>query len=320
MVYTDRWHLWRYWSARNRLRRIILREAPDVVHSNDLPTHQIVSDAARGTGIPRVCHHRFFYDGACIDWLNKFDAERHLFISHSLMEDLTSRSKRLRTSSRAVVHDGLPIPCLPTNDERREIRKKLGLPLDRVIVLFAGQVIELKGVADLLRAWLLLPSHLRECAELLMVGDDLQKQGAYRLAMENLARELGCPARFVGFQKDAQPWQRTADIAVVPSHAEPLGLVVLEAMSLGVPVVGCSVGGIRETIVDQGTGLLVPPRSPAELAAALARLIADADLRRQLGEQGRQRCEEVFSLQAHVRAVVNEYAWVLRAGKAVAAS
>jgi glycosyltransferase involved in cell wall biosynthesis len=161
---------------------------------------------------------------------------------------------------------------------------------------------------------------LQERAELIFVGDDLQKQGAYRLAMENLARELRCSGRFVGFQKNVQEWQMACDIAVVPSHVEPLGTVVLEAMCLGVPVVGCSVGGIREAVVDRRTGLLVPPRSPEALSAALARLIGDAELRRQLGEQGRRRCEDIFSLEAHVGAVVKEYQSVLSSRQEAAVS
>lgn len=320
MYFTDRWHLFRYWSARKRIRRLIVREAPDIVHSNDLPTHQIISDATRGTGIPRICHHRFVYDHACLDWLNKFGGERHIFISHSLMEDLTTQSLRLHSSERAVVHDGLPLPTVPSSEERNQARKKLGLPLDRVIVLFAGQIIELKGVEDLLLAWSLLPERVRACSDLLFVGEDLQKQGAYRRTMETKARELGCSARFLGFQQHVQEWQMACDIAAVPSRVEPLGLVVLEAMSLGVPVVACSVGGIRETVVDGQTGLLVPPRSPDKLAEALARLIVDADLRQRLGEQGRRRCEEQFSLQAHVRAVVKQYNTVLSPSRSATVS
>ncbi len=54
----------------------VLREyGPDVVHSNDLPTHQIVGDAARGLGMPRICHHRFPFEGPAVDWLNKAGAE-----------------------------------------------------------------------------------------------------------------------------------------------------------------------------------------------------------------------------------------------------
>jgi len=310
MYFTDPWHMWRYWRARRCLRRMISRERPDVVHSNDLQTHQIVSDAARGLGIPRICHHRFTFDGPCLDWLNKFGAEHHIFISYSLMEELIGRSEGLRESSRTVVYDGLPILEPPTPEARLAARKKLGLLADRRIVLFAGQIIEIKGVADLIRAWSLLLPRWRDRAELLILGEDFQQQGAYRRKMEELARTLECPVHFVGFQKDVREWQMAADVAVVPSHIEPLGLVALESMALGLPVVATAVGGICETVCHGLTGLLVPPRSPEKLAEALDRMLGDEMLCATFGARGRERCEEIFDLRAHVDNVVEQYSSV----------
>jgi len=211
-----------------------------------------------------------------------------------------------------VVYDGLPLPPPPTPVARRRARERLGLPADRAVVTFAGQIIERKGVADLLQAWGLLSPPLRVASELLIIGDDVEGKGKYRVAMEGLARELGCPARFVGFQKDVATWLLASDVAVVPSHAEPLGNATLEAMALGLPVVGSAVGGIPEMIVHEETGLLAPPRAPEQLAAALARLFADPALRSRYGEAGRRRCETYFSLEAHTRAVLAEYRQVLR--------
>ncbi len=320
IYFTDKWHWLRYRKARNALRRTLLRERPDIVHSNDLPTHQIVSDALRGTGIPEVCHHRWVFDGAAADWLNKFGAARHLFVSQFLMAQLSGESERLRRSERAVVHDGLPLPPAPVDADRLHARHQLSLAAGRVHVTIAGQVIERKGVADLLHAWSMLDRALRERADLLIVGDDLEKQGAYRAAMEQLSAQLGCNARFVGFQRNVGTWLLATDIAVVPSHVEPLGNATLEAMAYALPVLGSTAGGIPEMVVDGETGLLVPPRAPAELCAALARLIADAELRRRLGMQGRRRCEVGFSLQVHVQAVLAQYHHVLSAAHARAPS
>ncbi len=311
MYFTDKWHLLRYWRARNRLRGLLRRERPDVIHSNDLPTHQIVSDAARTLGTPRVCHHRFPYDGACIDWLNKFGAERHLFVSESFMADMIGQSANLRDSDRNVVHDGIPVPNFPLAGDRQRVRKRLGLPLDRQIVLFAGQMIEVKGIADLLRAWALLETKLKERSILVLVGEDQQQQGAYRRAMEKLAEVLNIRVCFTGFRPNVADWQMAADVAVVPSHVEPFGLVTVEAMSYGLPVIGTAVGGLCETIVAEETGLLVPPRSPEQLAQALTRLLTSAATRQQFGEAGRRRCEEKFSIEAHTQKVLEEYNQVL---------
>jgi glycosyltransferase involved in cell wall biosynthesis len=311
--FTDRWHLWRYWRSRSALRGLLQRERPDIIHSNDLPTHQALSGAARGLGIPCVAHHRYPFPGTALDWFNKFGAARHLFVSRALMEEICQESSRLRESPRAVVYDGLTLPPRPAPAERQQARRQLGLEDDRTSVLFAGQIVERKGVADLLRAWMLLDADLRSGAELLIIGEDLQGGGQYRQAMQHLAAELHCPARFVGFQKDVRPWLLAADVAVVPSHVEPLGNATLEAMSFALPVIGGAVGGIPEMVVPEETGLLVPPRNPEQLAAALTRLLADPELRRRYGDQGRQRCEKCFSLQAHAQSVLREYAHVIPA-------
>jgi glycosyltransferase involved in cell wall biosynthesis len=309
--FTDKLHWLEYRQARKALLDILRREQPDLVHSNDLPTHQMVSDAARWLRIPRVCHHRWIFKGVAIDWLNKFGADQHLFVSRALMEMLSAESQTLAQSPRAVVYDGLPLPELPTADERLEARRKLQLPLDKPVVLFAGQIIERKGVADLLCGWSMLSDSWHGRAELVVVGDDLAGEGAYRREMEALAGDLKCPIRFLGFQKNVPEWLTAADIVIVPSHAEPLGNTTLEAMAYGLPVIGSNVGGIPEMIVDERTGLLISPKSPCDLAVALDRLLSTPPLRQRMGIAARRRCEEMFSLEAHVKAVLQQYEVVL---------
>jgi glycosyltransferase involved in cell wall biosynthesis len=284
-----------------------------VVHANDLPTSQMVGRAAWRSEIPRVCHHRWIFEGGATDWLNKFGSERHLFVSQALMDRLCQRSATLAECPRAVVHDGLPLEPMPTEADRAAARRELQLAADRPLVLFAGQIIERKGVADLLRAWQLLPVELQKGADLVLIGDDLESRGEYRRRMEELAGEIGCPARFMGFQRNVSAWLTAADVAVVPSHVEPLGNATLEAMAHGLPVLACRVGGIPEMIVDGESGLLAPPHDPAALAAGLRRLLEQAALRRALGQAARERCEVKFSLTAHVEAVVDQYRQVLGA-------
>jgi glycosyltransferase involved in cell wall biosynthesis len=307
MCHTSKWGWWRYYLARRNLRRLCRQVKPDIVHSNDLQTHQIVSDAALGLGVPRLCHHRFIFPGPALDWLNKRGAELHIAISRAVRDELCGQSAKLAASKWVTVHDGIPIPPEPSDADRAAARSALGLPPDIPIVLFAGQVIELKGVADLLRAWALVAPELRNRAELVVAGEDRQTGGQYLEAMRQLSGELGIRVRFTGFVADIGIWQMVATVAVVPSHLEPLGLVSLEAMVRTVPVIGTNVGGIPEVVVDGETGLLVPPKSPPALAAALTRLLADGDLRTRFGRAGRNRCTDVFGIDTHVRNILAAY-------------
>jgi glycosyltransferase involved in cell wall biosynthesis len=286
---------------------MIQRFKPDIVHSNDLPTHQFVSNAALGLGIPRICHHRWIFPGSGINWLNKFGAERHLFVSKGLMDELCGNSAKLAAASCAVLYDGLPMPALPTEHDRLEARVKLGLPKEKSVVLFAGQIIERKGVADLLHAWKRLQPKYGATATLVIVGDDVAGKGAYRIEMEELAGELQVDVAFKGFQTNVADWLIASDVVMVPSHAEPLGNATLEAMAQCRPVIGGNVGGIPEMVVHEETGLLVPPKNPVELAAAIERLLLNRDEAQRFGNAARRRCEELFSLDAHIQNVVAEY-------------
>jgi len=117
---------------------------------------------------------------------------------------------------------------------------------------------------------------------------------------------------FAGYRDDAARVVAAADVFALPSWTEGLPLVVLEAMALGRPVVATPVGGTPELVVDEETGLLVPPRDVAALAAALTRVLGDGALGRRLGEAGRRRVAERFSAEATSREVLALYDEVAR--------
>lgn len=311
LALTDKLGWWRYKSAQRKLRQVLIEAQPDVVHANDLPTSQMIAQASGQLGIPRVCHHRWLFEGEAIDWLNKFGAERHIFVSEPFMNEMCGNSAKLRGSSRVMIHDCVPIPVEPSDADRSEARRRLGLSLNKQLVLFAGQMTERKGIADLLHAWQMLPAEVAANSDLCLIGDDLEHNGVYRHEMEKLAAQLGVNARFFGYRSDVFEWIVASDICVVPSHVEPFGLAVLEGMAHCRPVIGARVGGIPSMIVDGESGILVSSGAPRELAEALARLLGDRKLQREFGQAARCRCEDRFSQSAHVGAIVDQYRQVV---------
>ena len=144
---------------------------------------------------------------------------------------------------------------------------------------------------------------------LTIVGD-----GPLRLALEGQASSLGLVGvDLLGEVNDVRPYLDGADIFVLSSTSEGMPMSVLEAMAAGLPVVASSVGGIPEAVVDDATGVLVPPARPSELGAALEQLIADRDLRRRLGDAGRERAEDAFSLEEWRRKHIELYESLLTA-------
>jgi glycosyltransferase involved in cell wall biosynthesis len=151
----------------------------------------------------------------------------------------------------------------------------------------------------------------------LIVGDSVSQ--AYRDGLEAYAAALGLGQRvvFTGFRRDVPALLSAVSVSVLPSLSEGLSNVVLEAMAAGVPVVATSVGGTPEIVDDGVTGLLVPPRDAGALADAISSLLTDPARRQTIGEAGRRRVEERFSLEAMVLATEQLYERLLReAGQA----
>ncbi len=180
-------------------------------------------------------------------------------------------------------------------------------------LLFVGLMRHYKGVDVLIRALALLPGEAR----LMLAGD-----GPLRGEWERLCAELGLQQRvsFLGRVPDeALPGlYQAADVFVLPaiSRAEALGLVIVEAMMSGLPCVTTEIGSGTSYLVQDGlSGYVVPPRSPAALAEALNRLIADPALRARMGAAGRARALQQFTLEKMLADVEAIYREVLRSSQ-----
>jgi len=159
-----------------------------------------------------------------------------------------------------------------------------------------------KGHADLLAAAAILESRGVH-AQYLLVSD-----GVLRPQLEELARALGLDVFFLGRRADVPSLLARCDLVVHPSWAEGFPNAVLEAMCAARPVVATRVGGIPEVMQDHVHGLLVEPRRPAELAAALGKLLADPRAARAMGLRGRRRVEDTYSLDKMCATVESLYA------------
>ncbi len=204
-------------------------------------------------------------------------------------------------------------------------RQRLGLPLDRLILLYVGRVLPRKGIDTILLALDRLPRDLRSRVLGLVVGgaadatDPLADPEVARL--HALARALGLSdqVRFTGWRPRAvlPDYFAAADVVVTTPWYEPFGMVPLEAMACGRPVVAAAVGGLAFSVVHEETGLLVPPRDPAALAVALTRLFRQPDLGRRLGAAGRARVVQHFGWPVIARRVAAVYAGLLAGTPAV---
>jgi D-inositol-3-phosphate glycosyltransferase len=174
--------------------------------------------------------------------------------------------------------------------DARAARASLGLDPDVPVLLFIGRIEPLKGIDVLIRA----ASQLDGKFQLLVVGGD-EKDAQKTHDLHVLAEEVGVEGKVVfgdAVPHDELPrYYNAASICVVPSYYESFGLVALEAMACGVPVIASRVGGLKETVQDGRTGYLVPWRCPEPFAERLDLLLTNEPLRKSLGEEARQVAE-----------------------------
>jgi glycosyltransferase involved in cell wall biosynthesis len=183
------------------------------------------------------------------------------------------------------------------------IRKRLGLPLDRSIVLFAGHILESKGIFDLVQAFEQLASSSPQ-ALLVICGDGEQ---AHRLAPWLQQCSLDDNVIVAGRIDPVQmpQWMQASDLFALPSHQEGMPNAVMEAMACGLPVIATRVGGLPDALSDTEGAILVEPRDVASLGRALHQVVNDTSLRTRMAKASRAKAECSFGITGNVELLMN---------------
>jgi glycosyltransferase involved in cell wall biosynthesis len=316
-----------------RLAFELRRRRVDIVHANDSRGALLIGPAARLLRLPLVSHVRGRKAYSGVYW-RAFEAlsTRIITVCEALQADI-SPGARCKAST---VYNG-------TEDLRRSRLHALSSPRPlrwlehlraqgHLVVSCFASVIPFKGYHHLIDAIALLARTRSPKAIFLGIGEVPESAREYERFLYERMRSLGVDnLTLAGWQDDPLAFYSHTDIAVLPSVAQEtlqLGDRVLqvegnegfprthlEAMSLGLPVVGTDIAGVREQVLDGVTGLVVPPGRPDALAGALARLLADAGLRQRMGAAGRQRVLERFSTERCVQGTLAVYRSLVQAGR-----
>mgnify|MGYP002738576662 CR=1 FL=1 len=277
----------------------LLRDHPiDVIHAHDWLVTYAAAALKEIWEIPVVAtihateygRHQGWLPGPMnrlihqVEWWLTYEARRVITCSR-YMRDQVEDIFELPPANIDVVPNGVDLADFEVADEQaRTFRASVTSPGTRM-VLFAGRLEYEKGVQTVLDA-------LRQVQQ--QVGPTclfVAGVGTYSEVLRRRVSELGLEAdvRFTGFLEDQELrlHYAAADVAVVPSIYEPFGLVAVEAMACGTPVIVADTGGLRE-IVTEGSGLTVPPEDAQALATALIDVLTDRELARTLVDGGRQ--------------------------------
>ncbi|MCA8939107.1 MAG: glycosyltransferase family 4 protein [Planctomycetes bacterium] len=314
-------------AALRALKRHFQTNQPDVVHAHTSKAGLLACVAARKAKVPKVIytpHGHIFAKGANIPGvpsrglkrtlLMKMRKKAHRAADWTIALNTVDQREQVElglcpASKMRILRNGIDCKRFsPAGLEARaKIRSSLKIAPDAIVVACVARLSFEKGLDILADAWPPFRARMkgkdRECV-LLIAGE-----GGMR-AMLEASLPSTKSVRFLGEVKDPERVYRAADLVVVPSRYESQGLVALEAMACGVPVVAAYVGGLAEAVRDGHTGLLCPPEDPKGMAAAMARIAKSRSLLREYGEAGRKQALEFYSLER----MVGEHAALYREG------
>lgn len=289
--------IWKRFPSVWSLRTLLEELRPDLIHVNEFwwvpQTLRAMSRAMRDN-TPVVAHFR-----------QDLPAEKVRQYELGWVDEVCAVSNRVATTLRSagveearlhVLHSGLDVSWFEPSSgrTREEVRRELGLREHDLAVLTAAHVFERKGYHVALSA-LHAVCRVHPDTHYIVVGTG---DAAYEARLRAQCRQLGLEARvrFVGYRSDVRTYLEAADLYLQPSLMEGFGIAVLEAMACGRAVVASDTGGIPDMVVDGETGALVAPGNASDLARAILGLLADGRRRTAMGDAGRRRAWERFSV------------------------
>lgn len=227
---------------------------------------------------------------------NKFFVDKLLSLADIIISPskvYIDKSEYLKKYSKKVfvIPNGVELKKFSNSYTKNECRRILGLPYNKKLILFLGNLSPYKGPDVLLKA---LPTVIKRLpdVELIVAG-----KGVMLNQLKELSKTLGIESKvhFLGFIEESRKAivYNASDLFVLPSimNTESFGIVNLEAMACGIPIVASNIGGIPDVVKDDICGLLVEPNDPDALSISIIKILSDTELQERLGKEGRKQAE-----------------------------
>jgi glycogen(starch) synthase len=239
-----------------------------------------------------------------IEWWAMYEADRVIVCSQSMKNEICGHFN-LPVDKVDVIPNAIDTTKYQTSVDRGSVRQRYGVGYGEKLILCVGRLVPQKGIEYFIRAIPHIAKRYPE-AKFIIVGE-----GWSRDILESEARASGQGGKiqFTGFASDQEVinLMTSADVLVVPSVYEPFGIVALEGMATGVPVVASQVGGLSEVIEHDRTGLFVYPKSPESIAWGIDRILSDPDHAKWLTENAKDILHKAYSWEAVAMKTVEVY-------------
>lgn len=289
----------------------------DLLYMNNQPSSNLEGIiATKNAGIRSLLHSRIEADlnlfeiRAVNKWLTKMICVSK-GIKNSFIEQGINQSKCI------VIYNGIDTTITPALSPDK-IRQELRIKEDEFLIGSVGSLVKRKRFDDLIKAILRIQNtehrtqitehkadkthiHLKKI-KCIIVGEGPERNTLQKEIDRNTLNEQ---VILTGFKSDAISYINAMDIFVLPSEREGFPRVILEAMLVGKPVVASRIAGLTELVIEGKTGLLFQPGNIKELADCISSLLSSSQLRKEMGEAGRERAAENFSIEKYVNQVSN---------------
>jgi len=290
-------------------------EQPDIIVTHSVKSHFLMWRSRLWKKYPWVAfHHGYTSTDLKMLAYNRLDrlslpkADRVAAVCHAFAREL-AKSTKIPEEKIFVQHNAIRPQPKPGDDQVSELRRHVGMAADDRLIISIGRLSKEKAHGDLIEAFRLLgTTNPNPGCRLVIVGDGPERGG-----LETAARASGQNDRitFAGQVSNVQPFYAAADVFVLPSLSEGSPNVLLEAMAAEVPIVATAVGGVTEIVADEESSLLVPPKNPPALAAAIDRVLQDSALAQRLTTVASALAAREHSPEAYARSLISLYREVI---------
>jgi glycosyltransferase involved in cell wall biosynthesis len=295
-----------------QLRQRVVSTKPDLLHANSIRAGLVATAATVGLGTRVVWHlHDMLPRHPLSTAIRIFAAlssrTEMIAVSEAVARNFRGRLPRwlprLMNDRVHVILNAIDLEKFqPDQTAKRGVSKELRFRERDLVIGIVGQLTPRKGQLELLRAFGKALADVPEMVLLIAGAPMFNRDGEYLELLKRTASELsiGNKVRMLGARSDIATIMQSLDVLVVNSSVEPFGLVILEAMACGTPVLAAAVDGIPEIIEHDRNGRLFPPRDEAALAQGIVSLSRQPRLRARLAEQAQQHVEARFSADRYI--------------------
>lgn len=304
---------WLAWKSVHAISKTLESDRIDLVHSNTLA---VLSGAIWSfqKGVPHVWHVHEMIERPMVvrkmyGWLLRAFADRIICNSHATRNLLLQDQPCLALRSR-VIWNGINRKQAVDLEKTTAFRTKIGVVSHEVLVVLLGRINRWKGQCLLVDAAAILNSRGEKNIHYAILGSPPVGQEHFLRSLEERVKESGVGSKISLLDFTPSIWEvwDSCDIAVIPStEPEPFGMVAVEAMAAGKPVIAANHGGLAEIVVHGETGLLCKPNNAEDLATAIEILAKDEYKRSELGKHGARRAKVLFSADAYVTGISKVY-------------